>query len=524
MDTSADTQAQPQGRFFPVRAGGRLSRLAAALAALGLVAGGAWTLSSGFCDLASQISSNRKQVELSLPYRGFCGGVKVQEGGRELPLEYQDVQAGLARFSLPLTLGKHELVLHFQTIIPGWEHEYALTVTVDQTPPPLKMAKSPLLSSPASATVEESLRLQGQSEPGARLLVDDRELALDGEGAFSQKLALRPGWNNILIRAEDAAGNRTSKKLSIFRDIKAPEIAWNTAPGQAFQQPQARLELSVSDDGQLAALSGKVDGQPVTWHRKPDDRWLGITESLPEGRHQVELKAADRAGRVATSRREFLIDSSETLGQADLVLGARGADVVELHKRLRAAGYLKSDPGTTFTALTRQAIEALQAHEGYPVTGTADRQTLAALGPRIYINLSRFELVLERPGQPDRRYQVAAGAADFPTPTGRFSVYEKVRDPSWLPPKSDWARDAKPVDPGPNNPLGSRWIGLDWGGVGIHGTNAPWTVGSAASHGCLRMETSQVEELFSMVEVGTPVVILAGSENDPILDKYWPKG
>ena len=65
-------------------------------------------------------------------------------------------------------------------------------------------------------------------------------------------------------------------------------------------------------------------------------------------------------------------------------------------------------------------------------------------------------------------------------------------------------------------------MGFDWGGVGIHGTNAPWTVGSAASHGCMRMVTGQVEELFELVEVGTPVVVLGGWEDDPLLERYWP--
>lgn len=117
---------------------------------------------------------------------------------------------------------------------------------------------------------------------------------------------------------------------------------------------------------------------------------------------------------------------------------------------------------------------------------------------------------------------VASGSYDHPTPTGEFVVWEKVTEPTWLPPKSDWAKDAEPIPPGPDNPLGTRWIGFDWGGVGIHGTNAPWTVGSAASHGCLRMVTAEVEELFELVEVGTPVVVLSGSSDDPLVEKYWP--
>jgi hypothetical protein len=428
----------------------------------------------------------------------------------------------LARFSFRLVPGQHELLLRFDTLVPGLERSYPFTVTIDQTPPALRLAKLPLLSSPKSATVVESVNLEGKVEAAARLFVGDRELPLDATGGFNHELPLLPGWNHLLLRAEDRAGNLASQKLSIFRDIAAPEITWRTAPGHAFKEAKARLEISIDDDGPLAGVTSKVDGKPIVWHRKSADRWLGMTERLPEGRHEVDLKVADLAGRVSVSKREILIDSSETLGEAELALGARGEDVSLLHKRLLEAGYLTADLGSVFIAETRTALENLQADEGFEITGRADGPTLIALGPRVLVNLSQFSLVLERPGQPDRRWSIAAGAPDFPTPTGRFVVHEKIVDPTWLPPKSDWAKDAKPIEPGPDNPLGTRWIGLDWGGVGIHGTNAPWTVGSAASHGCMRMETSQVEELFSLLEVGTPVVILGGWEDDPLVKKFWP--
>ena len=499
----------------------RVSRLAAALAGFGLTAAAAWIALSGFHDVPAELYTSRSNVEFSLPYRGLCRGLSVTVDGRPIRLGLQDIHSGLARFTVPLTAGQHELSLRFDTLLPGLERSYPMTVVVDQTPPPLLLT-APATAPQGQATIEATLLLQGQAEKGARVFVNTQQIAVDGKGGFQDTLPLREGWNHLMVRAEDRAGNRAQQKLSLFRDVKDPEITWHTAPGHPFPQKQARLELSISDDGPLAGVTGKVDGRPVVWHRKPEDRWLGVTEPLPDGRHQVELRVADRAGRVATSQREFLVDSSETLGETELILGARGEDVSLLHRRLREAGYLQEELGSVFTAATKKALEMLQADEGFAITGIADQQTLVALGPRLVVNLSQFSLVLERPGQPDRRWTVAAGAPDFPTPTGRFVVHEKVLDPSWLPPDSDWAKDAKPVEPGPDNPLGTRWIGLDWGGVGIHGTNAPWTVGSAASHGCIRMETSQVEELFSLVEVGTPVVILGGWEDDPLISKFWP--
>ena len=92
-----------------------------------------------------------------------------------------------------------------------------------------------------------------------------------------------------------------------------------------------------------------------------------------------------------------------------------------------------------------------------------------------------------------------------PTPLGRYRVVMKERNPTWNPPDSPWAAGLGPVPPGPANPLGTRWIGTSASGIGIHGTPAPSTVGTAASHGCIRMYMSEVEWLFERVRIGTPV-------------------
>lgn len=501
----------------------RVTRLAAALSGFGLTAVSAWALSSGLTKPPTELFSRTEQLTLSFPYRGVCQNLSLMKDGRELPLLSCDVRAGLARASILLPVGRHDIEVHFDTLLPGLQRSYPVSVVIDSTPPPLVFKESgPLFSSPPGATVEKRVLLEGEVEPSARLFLGSGQIPLTDTGSFQTEIELEPGWNHLLLRAEDRAGNSTSRKLMVFYDTKDPEIVWKVAPGQAFGDSKARLEFSIRDDGPLAGVTGTVDGKPMEWHRKSEDNWLGITERLPEGRHDVELKVADLAGRVTTSRRDILIDSSETLGEKVLGLGARGADVLQLHKRLKEAGYVVDELSSVFNAVTRQALESLQKEEGLEVTGMADFPTLAILGPRILINLKEFSLVLERPGQPDRRWTIASGTSEHPTPTGRFVVYEKVVDPTWLPPDSEWAKDAKPVEPGPDNPLGTRWIGLDWGGIGIHGTNAPWTVGSAASHGCMRMETYQVEELFELVEVGTPVIILGGWEDDPLVRKFWP--
>jgi lipoprotein-anchoring transpeptidase ErfK/SrfK len=109
-----------------------------------------------------------------------------------------------------------------------------------------------------------------------------------------------------------------------------------------------------------------------------------------------------------------------------------------------------------------------------------------------------------------RIFPVATGQPAWPTPLGHFQIAVKQRNPWWYPPTQDsWAAGAKPVPPGPGNPLGTRWMGLSAPGVGIHGTSEPWSIGHSESHGCIRMQIPSAEWLFNRVRIGTPVFIIS---------------
>ena len=108
-----------------------------------------------------------------------------------------------------------------------------------------------------------------------------------------------------------------------------------------------------------------------------------------------------------------------------------------------------------------------------------------------------------------RVFPVATGQAQWPTPLGHFAIVVKQKNPWWYPPTQDsWAAGAQPVPPGPNNPLGTRWMGLSAPGVGIHGTDEPWSIGHSESHGCIRMQVPSAEWLYNRVRIGTPVFII----------------
>jgi lipoprotein-anchoring transpeptidase ErfK/SrfK len=107
-----------------------------------------------------------------------------------------------------------------------------------------------------------------------------------------------------------------------------------------------------------------------------------------------------------------------------------------------------------------------------------------------------------------RVFRVAVGQPSYPTPLGRFRIIRKTKNPWWYPPDAGWASGASPIPPGPGNPLGTRWMGLSVGAVGIHGTYNSASIGGFASHGCIRMYLRDAERLFRRVRIGTTVFIV----------------
>jgi len=135
--------------------------------------------------------------------------------------------------------------------------------------------------------------------------------------------------------------------------------------------------------------------------------------------------------------------------------------------------------------------------------------TSAKAEPVIVIHRGSNRLYLYNGVRLVRWFPVATGQPAWPTPLGHFEIVVKQVNPWWFPPTQDaWAAGAKPVPPGPGNPLGTRWMGLSAPGVGIHGTSEPWSIGHSESHGCIRMQIPSAEWLFTRVRIGTPVFIV----------------
>ncbi len=144
------------------------------------------------------------------------------------------------------------------------------------------------------------------------------------------------------------------------------------------------------------------------------------------------------------------------------------------------------------------------------LTTIQPRVATSDFGSIIVIRRGSNELNLYSGTQLVESFRVATGWPEYPTPLGEWSIVSMQRDPWWYPPKaSEWAKGLKPVPPGPGNPLGTRWMGLSAGGVGIHGTPDSASIGYSASHGCIRMLISDATWLFDHVSVGTPAFVVS---------------
>ena len=148
------------------------------------------------------------------------------------------------------------------------------------------------------------------------------------------------------------------------------------------------------------------------------------------------------------------------------------------------------------TAVVKPKVTTEQLAEKYPAL--------------LVVNRSAFQLTLYKHLKPVKTYGIAVGKIGLETPAGLYHIQNKAVNPAWTMPNSDWVapKDRGKVIPGgsPENPLKARWLGI-FAGAGIHGTDDVGSIGSAASHGCVRMRIPDVIDLYPQVPVGSPIYI-----------------
>jgi peptidoglycan hydrolase-like protein with peptidoglycan-binding domain len=206
-------------------------------------------------------------------------------------------------------------------------------------------------------------------------------------------------------------------------------------------------------------------------------------------------------------------ESDRVLYYADPLMA--GEDVEELQRGLQHLGIYHGPLSGKFDRRTMEAVIAFQRQEGLTPDGVVGPVTWQALADdfpvpvvevsgqvpegekEIVVDVSRRQLIVYIDGKEYQRYPVAVGLGKTPTPIGEFRIVQK---------SMNWGGG-----------FGTRWLGLNvpWGIYGIHGTNKPWSIGTQASAGCIRMFNRHVEQLYRIIPEGT-LVRLVGRPSDPV--------
>ena len=246
--------------------------------------------------------------------------------------------------------------------------------------------------------------------------------------------------------------------------------------------------VAVSREGGIVARMGRyVTGSEVE-------------EDVPTEVSYSEKSVDDFIDGVASEINQDPVDAS-IIPSGDKLTPVRGEDGIALRAgamRERVTEEVESPAdGRTVRALVRRThpeITTKELAEEYPTYVTIDR---AGYTLRLFKNLKLF-----------KSYPIAVGQAGLETPSGVYTVQDKQVNPYWYVPNSDWAGDlaGTVVPPGPENPLQARWIGIA-DGAGIHGTFDTGSLGSSASHGCVRMSIPDVIDLYDRVPYGTPIYV-----------------
>jgi L,D-transpeptidase catalytic domain/Putative peptidoglycan binding domain len=200
---------------------------------------------------------------------------------------------------------------------------------------------------------------------------------------------------------------------------------------------------------------------------------------------------------------------------ADLDREARSASV---RPSADALEVIASRPGrklrdVRLTGELREAVigdgsRTVRAHVHRTAPDVTTEEVAARYPSYLTLDRANFTLRLWKDLELARTYTVAVGQEGLETPEGTYAIEWMEENPTWHVPESDWAGElaGQTIPPGPENPIKARWMAI-YEGAGIHGTEEAASLGSAASHGCVRMSIADVEELYDEVEVGTPVFI-----------------
>jgi L,D-transpeptidase ErfK/SrfK len=454
------------------------------------------------------------QVLVPVEHSGNLSGLRARVDGRDEVAKLRTTGAGLVLELDGLPDGTHRVQVEASPArVFGDSVDEAFTIHVDTQRPELALDGVP-------SGWQSASELSGRVEPGSTLSLSypgTRVVLHPRSSTFELDPKLPDGRTTVKLIASDRAGNSSVLTRTVAVDRTAPRVHIDrVAPVIGSAHPTLRGSLDDASpvsvqallDGASVALRGG-DGSALLGEAVKSGRFSLPLEHLAQGVHTLSITATDSAGNATTATAgPFTVDSTEKLRSSTVLsFGARGADVVQLERRLKSFGTFHGPFTRFYNARTAAAVSAFQRGHKLPVTGIATPEVLQLSAERIVVHLSQFRVFLIRDGKRIFSAPIAIGMPGHATPTGTYEIIVKIKNPTWVPPNSPWAAGLEPIPPGVNNPLGTRWIGTSAPNIGFHATPADYSVGHAASHGCMRMHRADVERLYDLVRVGTPVDI-----------------
>jgi L,D-transpeptidase-like protein/putative peptidoglycan binding protein len=301
--------------------------------------------------------------------------------------------------------------------------------------------------------------------------IDVGGMDADEAQAKVRRQLLRPLDRPLRVTFREQKWSLPGEKLKVRADIHA-------AVARAVQ---------VSREGDLPTRLGRYLGG--------DELEVGIRVDVEYSRSAINKFVRHIADDLDRAPRDASVDpTADTL------------EVVASHPGRKLRDVRLTDELREAVAGGRSRTVAVRVHKTAPEVTTEE---VASRYPS-YLTLDRgsFTLRLFKDLELTRTYTVAVGQEGLETPEGIYEIQAMEEEPTWYVPESDWAGDlaGQVIPPGPDNPIKARWMAI-FEGAGIHGTEEVESLGSAASHGCVRMSIPDVEELYAEVEVGTPIFI-----------------
>jgi lipoprotein-anchoring transpeptidase ErfK/SrfK len=319
----------------------------------------------------------------------------------------------------------------------------------------------------------------------------------------AQKDQIAPGVTvgGVDVGGRDAASARKIIKREVVAPLQQPVVV--SYDGKEYKLSPKRLNETADVDGMVQeAIDRSRQGSIIA----------RVSRYASGG--EVDADIAPRVDYDRSAVKKFVNQLADQIDQdpvdAEVVPTSDGS---KLQKRAGEAG-LAVEKGPTTDAIDAAARSPGRDQPVHPVVKQTKPDVKTKDLPREYaryivINRSSFTLRFFHHLRLQRSYTIAVGQQGLETPAGLYHALDKQVNPSWHVPNSAWAGDlaGQVIPPGPADPLKARWIGI-FDGAGIHGTDDIGSLGSAASHGCVRMSISDVIDLYDRVEVGDPIYIL----------------